>query len=93
MLLTLRKLCELTGSRHGAYLHNCQSHCQTGMAPDYDEDTVHDSKSGSSINMGHAVNAWYVAAVSGFPAIATHRHIDRCDVFPCAGDICHGVGH
>ena len=78
--------------RHGAYVHNCQSHCQTGLSPDYNEDTVRDAVSGSSINMGDAVNAWYVAAMAGKPEAAI-RHIDRCDVLPCAGDICHGVGH
>ena len=75
-------------ARHGAYVHNCQSHCQTGMSPDYFKDTVHDSVSGSSINMGDAVEAWYVATMAGETAT---RHIDRCDTLPCPKDICHGV--
>ena len=86
------KLLDAMPVRHGAYVHNCQSHCQTGLSPDYDEDTVHDSVSGSSVNMGDAVNAWYVAAMAGKPETVT-RHIDRCDVLPCAGDICHGIDH
>eukprot|EP00937_MAST-01D_sp_MAST-1D-sp2_P006217 g6217.t1 len=77
--------------RHGAYMHNCQSHCQTGMAPDYAGDTVHDATSGAAASMGSAVAAWYAAAMAGKPEAAA-RHIDRCDVVPCAGDICHGVG-
>ena len=80
--------------RHGAYVHNCQSHCQTGSSThgvaDYDSDTVHDAVSGASENMGDAVNAWYVAAMAGKPETAK-RYIDRCDVLPCPGDTCHGV--
>ena len=75
--------------RHGAYVHNCQSHCQSGMSPDYNNDTVHDAASGFSSTMGGAVHAWYQAAIAGKPETAK-RYIDRCDVLPCPGDICHG---
>jgi hypothetical protein len=93
--LALANLRQNQPARHGAYVHNCQSHCQTGSVPppgvaDYDSDTVHDAVSGAGGNMGDAVNAWYIAAMAGKPEMA-QRFIDRCDVLPCAGDICHGV--
>ena len=75
--------------RHGAYVHNCQSHCQTGPG-DYDTDTVVDTMTGTGVNMGDAVAEWYAAAIQG-KAEAMKRHIDRCDALPCTGDVCHGV--
>ena len=79
-------------ARHGAYVHNCQSHCQTSSSThgtaDYDTDTV--TVRGASENMGDAVHAWYVAAMAGKPETAK-RYIDRCDILPCPGDTCHGV--
>lgn len=76
------KLLDLMPARHGVYLHNCQTHCQTGMA-DYNTETV------SGAHMGDAVAEWYAAAMAGTPETAK-RYIDRCDVVPCPGDICHG---
>lgn len=85
------RLLDAMPQRHGAYVHNCQSHCQTGnYAPDYDQDTVHDASTGAVSNMGDAVAEWYEAAMAGRPETAK-RYIDRCDGLPCEGDICHGV--
>ena len=75
--------------RHGAYVHNCQSHCQTGPG-DYDTDAVYDNVTRAGVNMGDAVAAWYTAVMQGKEG-AAKRHVDRCDVLPCAGDICHGI--
>ena len=69
-------------ARHGAYLHNCQSHCQTGVGM-WTTDTV------NGTNMGQAVATWYAAAVQGTQA-SVPRAIDRCDVVPCGSDVCQG---
>jgi hypothetical protein len=69
-------------ARHGAYLHNCQSHCQTGPGP-WTTDTI------NGTYMGKAVASWYAAALQGTQE-SIPRHVDRCDVTPCAGDICNG---
>ena len=66
--------------RHGAYLHNCQSHCQTGAVP-YDTDSI------NGTNMSQAVATWYAAAMQGSQELVP-RHVDRCDVTPCTGDFC-----
>jgi hypothetical protein len=68
--------------RHGAYLHNCQSHCQTGPGP-YTTDTV------NGTHMGQAVASWYAAALQGTQE-SLPRHVDRCDVTPCGNDTCNG---
>ena len=44
--------------RHGAYVHNCQSHCQTGPGP-WLTDTV------NGTHMDSAVARWYAAAMQG----------------------------
>ena len=70
--------------RHGVYLHNCPSHCQTGL-PTWDTDGV------NGTSMGAAVAVWYTLAMRGRGAQEfAPRHIDRCDVTPCAGDVCNG---
>lgn len=69
-------------TRHGAYIHNCQSHCQTGTGP-WSTDTV------NGTHMHAAVAAFYAAALRGEQA-QLPRHVDRCDEKPCAGDICNG---
>jgi hypothetical protein len=66
--------------RHGAYLGNCQMHCQTGP-----------SSWGYTVNgtsMGSAVATWYAAALRGEQATLP-RHVDRCDELPCGSDVCH----
>ena len=68
--------------RHGAYLHNCQQHCQTGPGQ-WDTDTV------GGTSMHDAVSTWYAAAIKGTQE-SMPRLVDRCDVTPCAGDICDG---
>jgi hypothetical protein len=76
------QLLDALPARHGAYLHNCQSHCQTGLGP-WTSDTV------NGTYMGQAVATWYAAAMKGTQA-SVPRSIDRCDVEPCAPDICNG---
>ena len=68
--------------RHGAYIHNCQQHCQTGSGP-WDTDTV------GGTSMHGAVTTWYAAAIKGTQE-SIPRSVDRCDVTPCSGDICDG---
>ena len=67
-------------ARHGAYLHNCPSHCQTGPGS-WTTDTV------NGTHMGQAVATWYAAAMRGEQA-AVPRSVDRCDRAPCGGDVC-----
>jgi hypothetical protein len=69
-------------ARHGVYLHNCQSHCQTGTGP-WDTDTV------GGVHMHAAVATWYAAALNDTQANVP-RSIDRCDILPCAPDVCNG---
>ena len=69
-------------ARHGAYVHNCQSHCQTGTGP-WTTDTV------NGTHMHVAVARWYAAALEGTQA-SVPRSIDRCDVKPCGADTCNG---
>lgn len=69
-------------ARHGAYLHNCQSHCQTG-AGSWSTDTV------NGTHMHAAVAQWYAAALKGQQE-SVPRFVDRCDVEPCGNDICDG---
>jgi hypothetical protein len=69
-------------TRHGAYIHNCQSHCQTGTGP-WNTDTV------DGTHMHAAVATFYAAALKG-EQTRLPRHVDRCDEKPCAGDICNG---
>ena len=69
-------------TRHGAYIHNCQSHCQTGPGP-WTTDAI------NGTHMHSAVAAFYAAALKGEQA-QLPRHVDRCDGEPCAGDICNG---
>ena len=71
-------------ARHGAYIHNCQSHCQTGFGAGYNSDTVNGTV------MGDAVAQWHAAAMAGTQE-SVPRHVDRCDLVPCANDICKGV--
>ena len=71
-------------ARHGAYLHNCQQHCQTGPG-DWSTDTV------NGTHMDAAVATWYAAALAGTQE-AVPRSVDRCDLVPCAGDVCNGKG-
>ena len=40
--------------------------------------------------MEQAVATWYTAALQGSQALVP-RYVDRCDVVPCAGDICNGI--
>ena len=70
-------------ARHGAYLHNCQQHCQTGDG-DWSTDTV------NGTIMAQAVATWYTAAIQGTQA-SVPRHVDRCDVHPCGKDVCNGL--
>ena len=74
------RLLDALPARHGAYLHNCQSHCQTGPGM-WTTDTV------NGTHMGRAVAAWYAAALAGEQA-SVPRSVDRCDVVPCPSDIC-----
>ena len=67
-------------ARHGAYLHNCQQHCQTGLTG-YTTDTV------NGTHMWQAVATWYAAAIEGTQE-SVPRHVDRCDVLPCGNDVC-----
>ena len=68
-------------ARHGAFLHNCQSHCQTS-------DGIWDTYSVDGVVMQDAFKEWYVAALAGTQA-RVPRHIDSCaGVFPCPGDVC-----
>jgi hypothetical protein len=76
------RLLDALPARHGAYLHNCQSHCQTGRGQ-WNTDTV------NGTHMFQAVATWYTAAVAGTQA-SIPRSVDRCDVVPCASDICNG---
>jgi hypothetical protein len=76
------RLLDALPARHGAYLHNCQSHCQTGVGS-WSTDTVNHTI------MGQAVATWYAAAMAGTQA-SVPRSIDRCDVVPCTPDICMG---
>ena len=69
-------------NRHGAYVHNCQQHCQTGLGQ-WDTDTI------GGTAMHAAVSALYAAAIKGTQE-SIARSVDRCDVTPCAGDICDG---
>eukprot|EP00040_Diaphanoeca_grandis_P020239 m.107608 g.107608 ORF g.107608 m.107608 type:complete len:416 (+) comp27811_c2_seq1:300-1547(+) len=69
-------------ARHGVYVHNCQSHCQTGTGP-WSTDSV------NGTIMQQAVTSWYAAALQGTQATLP-RHIDRCDVLPCGEDVCDG---
>ena len=65
------RLLDALPARHGAYLHNCQSHCQTGPGM-WTTDTV------NGTHMGRAVAAWYAAALAGEQA-SVPRSVDRCD--------------
>jgi hypothetical protein len=69
-------------ARHGVYLHNCQSHCQTGLEQ-WNTDTV------DGVHMHAAVSTWYAAALNGSQEVVPRR-VDRCDVVPCATNICNG---
>jgi hypothetical protein len=76
------KMLDALPARHGAYLHNCQSHCQTGDGP-YITDTI------NGTHLEKAVATWYAAAIKGTQE-SVPRSVDRCDVTPCDGDICKG---
>ncbi len=69
-------------ARHGVYVHNCPSHCQTANHQ-WQTDTI------NGTHMQDAVARWYDAAIKGQQATVP-RHIDRCDVLPCSGDVCNG---
>ena len=70
-------------SRHGAYVHNCQQHCQTGTGSPWATDTVNGTA------MHAAAATWYTAAIQGTQG-SIPRSVDRCDVLPCGADICDG---
>lgn len=70
---------------HGAYIHNCPSHCQTGPGVPWDTDSV------GIKYMRASVTQWYAAALNGTQS-SIPRSVDRCDVAPCEGDICNGHG-
>ena len=84
-------------ARHGAYIHNCQSHCQTDANGPWRTDTV------NGTHMHAAVAAFYASKESGNifrvgifldfvrrPGAARAEGQTYCDEEPCAGDICNG---
>ena len=66
--------------QHGAFLHGCSAHCQSGISL-WENATV------ANVSMRIAFLNWHAAIVSNSTAPAA-RHIDRCDVTPCAGNRC-----
>ena len=77
----MRELAAGLPPRHGVFLHNCQSHCQTSPG-------IWDQFSVDGTRMDAAFREWYFAALAGTQADVP-RHIDNCSgVLPCANDAC-----
>lgn len=76
-------------ARHGAFVHNCAAHCQTGAM--YDEGTFWSQSTIGTQHMGATFVKWYQAIVAGTGGPSV-RAIERCDVAPCGADVCSASG-
>jgi len=73
--------------RHGAFVHNCAGHCQTGSMEQegafWGKSTIHE------VTMGAAFRQWYHFAIANRSESLPRKFVERCDGFePCGNDSC-----
>jgi hypothetical protein len=71
--------------RHGAFVSNCQAHCQTGKSH-HQTGIPWTATTINGTTMAAAFLEWYKATVTGMNPPA--RRIERCDVDSCGSDVC-----
>ena len=89
-------------ARHGAFISNCQEHCQTGKAGVHSKGEAWMDTTVNGTTMAAAFVQWYNATIaaatagdgvsggvaSGAPLVSPLRWVEQCDVDTCGSDVC-----
>lgn len=89
-------------ARHGAFISNCQEHCQTGKAGAHSKGEAWMETTINGTTMASAFVQWYNATIaaatagdgvsggvaSGAPLVSPLRWVEQCDVDTCGSDVC-----